>query len=47
MRNGGSFLKWTQALATSIDESAWFILLFLLELETYVLSDEKLVGPTR
>ncbi len=45
MRNGGSFLKWTGAFATSIDESAWFILLFLLELETYVLSDETLEGP--
>ncbi|MCZ6819138.1 MAG: hypothetical protein O7G31_06555, partial [Calditrichaeota bacterium] len=42
-----SFLKWTGAFATSIDESSWFILLFLLELETYVLSDETLEGPTR
>lgn len=45
MREGGPFLKWTQAFATSIDESAWFILLFLFELETYVLSDETLSGP--
>jgi hypothetical protein len=47
MRNGGSFLKWTQEFATTIDDSAWFMLLFLLELETYVLSDEKLEGQTR
>jgi hypothetical protein len=40
MRNGGSFLEWTAAFATTIDESAWFILLLLFELETYVLSDE-------
>ena len=47
MRDGGSFLDWTGAFATSIDELAWFILLFLLELETYVLSDETLEGPIR
>jgi hypothetical protein len=42
MRNGGSFLDWTGAFATSIDELAWFVLLFLFELETYALSDEAL-----
>ena len=42
MRNGGDFLDWTAAFTTTIDESAWFILLVLLELETYVLSDESL-----
>jgi hypothetical protein len=31
---------WARTFATSIDESAWFVLLFLLELETYLLSDE-------
>lgn len=40
MRNGGTLLEWTAAFTTTIDESAWFLLLFLLELETYVLSDE-------
>lgn len=40
MRNGGSFLTWTGSFATTIDESAWFALLFLFELETYVLSDD-------
>ncbi len=47
MRDGGSILQWTSAFATSIDESAWFILLFLLELETYILSDETLEGPVK
>jgi hypothetical protein len=40
MRNGGTLLQWTSAFATTIDESAWFILLLLFELETYILSDE-------
>jgi len=44
MRNGGTFLEWTGAFTTTIDEFAWFALLFLLELETYVLSDEALQG---
>jgi hypothetical protein len=44
MRNGGTFLDWTGAFATTIDELAWFMLLLLLELETYVLSDEALQG---
>ncbi len=42
MRNGGSILDWTAAYAVSIDESAWILLIFLFELETYVLSDEAL-----
>ena len=33
-----TFLDWTSTFATTIDESAWFILLFMFELETYVLS---------
>ena len=41
-RQGGSFLDWTTSFATSIDELAWFVLLFLFELETYALSDEAL-----
>ena len=45
MRNGGSFLDWTGAFATTIDESAWMFLLILFELETYVLSDEPLSRP--
>jgi len=41
---GSTFLDWTSEFATSIDESAWFILLFMFELETYVLEDENLKG---
>jgi len=37
---GWSFFDWTSAFATTLDEAAWFLLLFLLELETYLLSDE-------
>lgn len=36
---GSTLFDWTSAYAVSIDESAWFILLFLFELETYALSD--------
>jgi len=39
-----TFLDWTAEFATSIDESAWFILLFMFELETYVLEDENWTG---
>ena len=39
-----TFLDWTTEFATTIDESAWFILLFMFELETYALSDEALKG---
>ena len=39
-----TFLDWTSEFATTIDESAWFILLFMFELETYALSDEALKG---
>lgn len=37
---GWRFRDWTAAFATSLDETAWFALLFLLEVETYLLSDE-------
>jgi len=40
MRQGGSLLDWMAAFAVSIDELAWFVLLFLFEMETYLLSDE-------
>jgi len=39
LRNGGSLLEWTAAFGTTIDELAWFGLLFVLELETYALSE--------
>lgn len=37
---GWGVTDWTRAFATSLDESAWFVLLLILELETYLLSDE-------
>ena len=37
---GWKWHDWTAAFATTIDETAWFLLLLLLELETYLLSDE-------
>lgn len=39
-----TLLDWTAEFATSIDESAWFLLLFMFELETYVLSDKDWEG---
>jgi hypothetical protein len=42
LRSGGSLLDWTTAFGTSLDEAAWFGLLFLWELETYALSDDAL-----
>ncbi len=35
-----TLLDWASEFATSIDESAWFMLLLMFELETYVLSDK-------
>ena len=40
MRNGGDMLKWLASFTTTIDLTAWFVLLFLFELETWLLSDE-------
>ena len=39
-----TIFDWAVEFATSIDESAWFILLFMFELETYVLEDEAWKG---
>ena len=41
-----TLLDWASAFATSIDESAWFILLFMFELETYVIEDENWTRKT-
>ena len=41
---GSAFLDWTSEFANSIDESAWFLLLFMFELETYVVADEDWTG---
>ncbi|MEM9315318.1 MAG: hypothetical protein AAGA95_11880 [Pseudomonadota bacterium] len=40
VHDGWKLHDWTSAFATTLDESAWFLLLLLLELETYLLSDE-------
>jgi hypothetical protein len=44
--SGSSIFEWAREFATSIDVSAWLILLLMLELETYVLADDTLVGWT-
>ena len=44
LHSGSTFLDWTSEFATSIDVSAWFILLFMFELETYILEDETWKG---
>ena len=41
---GSTFLDWTSEFANSIDESAWFLLIFMFELETYVVADEDWTG---
>ena len=38
--SGWRWYDWTSNFATTLDELGWFMLLFLLELETYVLSDD-------
>jgi hypothetical protein len=40
LRQGGTLLMWTEEFATTIDEFAWFGLLFMLELETYSLDEQ-------
>ena len=47
LRDGWTILDWTEAFGTSLDEAAWFALLFLFELETYVLSDEVFKGAVK
>jgi len=39
-----TLFEWAREFATSIDESAWFILLFMFELETYILEDPDWKG---
>ena len=39
-----TLLEWAREFATSIDEAGWFILLFMFELETYILEDEQWKG---
>jgi hypothetical protein len=46
LRNGGTIAQWVAEFTTTIDELAWFALLFLFELETYALEDEAFEGIT-
>ena len=41
---GSTLLDVTSEFATTLDELAWFVLLFMFELETYVLEDEDWKG---
>jgi hypothetical protein len=40
LRHGATFFEWTEAFATTIDNLAWYGLLFMFELETYTLEDD-------
>lgn len=42
---GASFLEITQAYATSFDELGWFFIIFFLEIETYWIEDDTVLGP--
>jgi hypothetical protein len=44
---GDPLVEWMNGYATSIDEMAWFALLFLFEAETYWLSEEALTRLKR
>lgn len=44
---GDSLAKYFNAYATSLDELAWFVMLFLFEAETYWLSDEAMTKMLR
>jgi hypothetical protein len=44
LRVGATFLDWLGEFASSIDETGWFVLLFMFELETYIVEDENLRG---
>ena len=44
LKEQATALDWMREFATSIDELAWFVLLFMFELETYVISDSRWKG---
>ena len=44
LNKGSTVFDWAREFATSIDESAWFVLLFMFELETYILEDRDWKG---
>ena len=39
-----SFLEFTAAFATTFDELGWFVIIFLLEVETYWMEDDDAQG---
>ena len=41
---GDSIFKWLREFSTSIEEIAWFLLLAMFELETYVLEEKSWTG---
>ncbi|MEM1412139.1 MAG: hypothetical protein AAGH19_07240 [Pseudomonadota bacterium] len=45
LKHGASLYEWTEAFATTIDNLAWYGLLLMFELETYVLEDEAWERP--
>ncbi|MEM7281422.1 MAG: hypothetical protein AAF438_07320 [Pseudomonadota bacterium] len=44
LTESSKFLDWTREFATTIDLMAWFTLLFMFELETYILGDRQWKG---
>lgn len=44
LNSSATTFDWAREFATSIDEAAWFILLFMFELETYILADSAWTG---
>jgi hypothetical protein len=40
LRQGGTLFDWTASFANTLDETAWFLLLALFELETYAIPEE-------
>ena len=42
LHSGSTFLQWASAYNTTIDESAWLLLLLLLEMETHLLAGRDL-----
>ncbi len=41
---GSTILDWAGEFATTIDELGWFLLLFMFEIETYIVDDEDWTG---
>ncbi len=44
LNSSSTVFEWGREFATSIDEAAWFILLLMFELETYMLADSAWTG---